>query len=66
MAGELGPNEREAAARDRAEMQVLQAELAGMLHRMQQQKTALCTAQHQVQPSEAEYLPCCPACNIST
>ncbi|CAL8471673.1 g11215 [Coccomyxa elongata] len=46
--GELGPSEREAAARDRAEMQVLQAELAGLLHKLQQQKTALCTAQHQV------------------
>ncbi len=51
MAGELGPSEREAAARDRAEMQVLQAELAGLLHKLQQQKTAVCTAQHQVQSS---------------
>ncbi|BDA47058.1 hypothetical protein COCOBI_09-5130 [Coccomyxa sp. Obi] len=46
--GELGTSEREAAARDRAEMQVLQTELAGLLHKLQQQKTATCTAQHQV------------------
>lgn len=51
MAGELGPSEREAAARDRTEMQVLQGELTGLLHKVQQQKTALCSAQHQVQPT---------------
>ncbi|EIE21839.1 hypothetical protein COCSUDRAFT_42877 [Coccomyxa subellipsoidea C-169] len=46
--GELGPSEREAAARDRAEMQLLQGELSGMLGKMQLAKTALSSAQHQV------------------
>lgn len=53
MAGELGPSEREAAARDRAEMQVLQGELASMLGKVQQAKTALSSAQHQVLPPAA-------------
>ncbi|KAK9918949.1 hypothetical protein WJX75_008258 [Coccomyxa subellipsoidea] len=46
--GELGPSEREAAARERAEMQLLQRELASMLGEVQQAKTALSSAQHQV------------------
>lgn len=46
--GELGPNEREAAARERAEKELLQRELAGLLDELQQQRTALSSAQHQV------------------